>query len=63
MQNAVFFLGANAPEGFCSLFGELQRPPVTRFHILKVYARIVLQFKSLGHLISICTGYFLPLFV
>ena len=35
MQNAVFFLGANAPEGFCSLFGELQRPPVTRFHILK----------------------------
>ena len=35
MQNAVFFLGANAPDGFCSLFGELQRPPVTRFHILK----------------------------
>ena len=35
MHNTVFFLGANAPGGFCSLFGELQTAPVTRFHILK----------------------------
>ena len=35
MTDTVFFMGANAPEGFSGLFGEFQTPRIRRLYILK----------------------------